>query len=159
MSLPANLEGFKAFMEAENFQTEIQKFEEEGVRQLLVNFGEERILQVRFFNEEADEKYPPLQLVLALPFVAKAEVAGDLSRLILLINEAIDYPGFSYHESNGVVFYRNVHLCQGNKIEKTLLETLLGALISCIDTFGEMIEEVGTGKKSLEEALKEAANL
>lgn len=96
-----------------------------------------------------------LQIFLSFPYECTAEHIHSVARLLLLLNKGLPFPAFGLSEVEGTIYYRHVLYCKNKALPTTLISSLLGMLLLYIDSLSPMIEQVASGKKGLQEVLKE----
>lgn len=171
----ASLQHIKNFLEHENFECELfKKTDDLPFDHLCIHFDTDKndrsyILQMKL--DEQSESYSKnstsdsseaqeitlsfLQLMLSLPFEVKAEQSSDVARLLFLINQGLELPGFEFSEVNQMIYFRYTLSSYTKKFHKVQLMTILGMILYSLDSFSEMIEEVAIGERSLEKTVKE----
>lgn len=115
------------------------------------------LLQIRVIEEDLAEaqqlfklpskpsKHHIVQLYCGLPFAVKPEHAGDVARLILLLNKSFGLPGFEFSEVDNLVYFRHVILAV-EQLDELILMIIIGNMMRYIDTFSLPLERVGVGK-------------
>lgn len=95
-----------------------------------------------------------LQMVAYLPYLLPEKTLGQTARLLHILNQELDMPGFGMDESEKLIFYRSVLPCLDGKIDEKLLAMSLGTTRIACDTFMHAIGLVAAGTTSLEDMLK-----
>lgn len=97
-----------------------------------------------------------LQILAFMPGMLKPGTAGDVGRLLHMLNKELDIPGFGMDETSGVVFYRWVLPALGQQIEEKLIETFLNSIQLVCKSFAPVILTVAFGGTTFEDVLKKA---
>ena len=92
-----------------------------------------------------------LHLISYFPYKFEKEIAGDLGRLLHILNKQIDMPGFCMEEKEGLVFYRTVLPCIDGNVSVDLLGLHMGAHKNVIEMCHRVIFGVASGQVKLEE--------
>lgn len=95
-----------------------------------------------------------LQLLVFIPTNLKKENAGDLARLLHLLNKELDVPGFGMDEQNKVIFFRVMMPILENQVNKTLLDAYLNSMQIVCNTFAPAVLAVNAGMAKFEDLLK-----
>jgi len=118
--------------------------------------GRPRAMQLQYVPVEASAHGDHLlQIVSTLPFQYNAGLAGDVARMILLVNKILELPGFGLSEADKACYYHYVHICPKGEINGPLLLDLLPTFIHYVDEFGPVIEDIASGNKTHQEAIEE----
>ncbi len=92
-----------------------------------------------------------LHLITYFPYQFEKVIAGDLGRLLHILNKQIDMPGFCMDEKEGLVFYRTVLPCIDGNVDINLLGMHMGAHKRVLEMCHRVIFAVASGKVKLEE--------
>lgn len=98
-----------------------------------------------------------LQLLAFIPSPLTKEIAGDMARLLHLLNKELDLPGFGMDELAGVIFYRVMIPIPQNKLEESVLDAFLNTFNQVCSTFSVPIQAIGSGAASLDDLLSKAS--
>jgi len=134
--------------------------------QLFVDLGADqrdrpRRLELMFLPHGDDLYF--LQLFVLLPPPLLPEFAGELARVLLLINANLPLPGFGMQEAEGWVYFRCIVPCGNRKLDpnidgEAILATTWVASYQ-LDQFGEVIEDVAGGACTAADATTRVAAL
>ncbi|WP_068469429.1 hypothetical protein [Candidatus Protochlamydia phocaeensis] len=168
-TIQTSLSSIGEYLNQAGYETIIQPpTEMNASEQLLVSLGQDvdgHPLVLHLFWTQGIEREPDsadtesidfLQFLLVPSFLATEAAMKDLTSLILNLNATLDMAGFGLYESERLVYYRYVHIC-----EKPMMaaEPVLAVVVS-IEFLIEMIlpslREVALGHKSLSQIQQEA---
>ncbi len=96
-----------------------------------------------------------LQIYATLPFEIKPDTRPALAMLLLNLNRYLPISGFGVDDGAGVVFCRHTLFCPGGEVDTRVLLEVLDLMVLFIRKHTEILEQVATGAKSLEDALAE----
>lgn len=161
-----NLKSIKDFLEKQEMKSSILPASKElPLDMLYVDLGLDEkdrnlILNIKIISEDFSESkglfelsksenaYNIIHLVAGLPFQIKPEYAGEVARLVLALNKSISLPGFEMTEIDHVVYFRNA-IMAGSELDELIFMTHISNIITHINIFSDIIEDVGEGRKSL----------
>ena len=84
----------------------------------------------------------------------KPGAAGDLGRLLHLLNKELDIPGFGMDEEAEVVFYRIMIPAIDNRVDTKVITRYLGSIEGLCMNFSPVIATVAGGAATFNEVLK-----
>ena len=105
--------------------------------------------------EEEDDNRDYLQFFVLLPLRFSPERAGDMSRLVAMINNTLPLIGFSISENQGWVFFRHMMLILDSKVDPAAVCENLTMIEYLIETFGRALDELSSGNKTLIQIVKD----
>ena len=99
-------------------------------------------------------EYHLVRFFMPMPFQIQEETMGEVSRLILFLNNSLELPGLELFEPYKSINYRYVLLSKGSSIDKRIILSLVGMIMMFVETLSGTLEEVGTGKLSFNEVIE-----
>lgn len=162
--LKADLKQIQVFLEQQGMKSVlILKSDGQPVDQLFVALGvdgKERdlVLQLKIIEEtlpEESQSVCTIHFFCALPFRVPEQHAGEVARLILLLNKSFGLPGFEFSEVDGVIYFRTV-VPAVKEVAESIVIVVIGNLMSNVDTFASTLEKVAEGKATLHDIVEAA---
>lgn len=158
----------EAFFKEEEFETffseasEEQPFDELFVELPTDHYPHPVVLQIRPLGvapvpneiEGSPTDLISWQFFIILPFPLKQEATVDTLRLINFLNSQLELGYFGWLEKGDFLFFRYVNLFSLSELDKVQLEAIIGTILLTLDGITPLLQEIATGKKSLEEFLK-----
>jgi len=127
---------------------------------LIALLGKERTLKITLRNEMTGdvfktEKTPlySLEFSAAFPFSVHVGAMKEVASLLHFINGELYMPGFHLDEAEGKILFR--HFNFSVSIDKTLVIGITGLILLYMDLYGNVIEEVASGKKTFNQIIEE----
>lgn len=172
----ATLTGLKAYFSSHGFDCDIlSQGEELKTEQLFVALGPDEkgrdlmlsirsaelplnqaLLQQEEKKQEEPKSYHLLQFACCFPFRVEEKAFGEMARMLFLLNQGLELPGFELSEAERIVYYRYVLPVVDKHIEEVLLISLFGTVDYLIKSFLPRLESIATGAKSAQELIDEA---
>lgn len=100
-----------------------------------------------------------MQLFLIFPYDCEKESIADVSRLLLMFNKSLPFPGFGLSEVDQKIYYRHSLYCDNGVVPGTLTCSLVGLLTLYLDSLSPMIKSIAVGKHQIYEVLEDALKL
>lgn len=122
------------------------------------------ILKHQLFNPEGEKQSPNdpksthfvLEYRTILPFPVQDKGVADTARFLCFINKSIDLPGFELDEVERVIFYRHAFMGKNDKVDAPSLMALIGNTMMLLDLFSPHIEQIASGKITMNELVDKA---
>jgi hypothetical protein len=116
----------------------------------------ERVVQCTIQAQELfDTKSQLYRLYYTFPFKVEALATAHMARLVSFLNTHQDFPGFSYDEVEGRIFFQYTQF----GLEKSQhLVAILGLFAITLSLFETPIQEIAEGRQSMNEFLEEIIN-
>lgn len=95
-----------------------------------------------------------LQLIAYIPYTLDSPRAGEMGRLLHVLNRELDLPGFGMDEAAGLLFYRCPIPTLDQQLDERLLKIYLVAVGIACELFIGVAEELRQGKSTLEGFIK-----
>jgi hypothetical protein len=114
----------------------------------------DRFLHISFvpMPEEADDILL-LQLYTTLPSEKKPEFMGNVEKLILALNNRVALGQFGIND--GAISFRHIQVStQKEPVTGEVFKAVMSLFVYMMDIYEETIEDVATGKESLESAIQ-----
>ncbi|MFT4554369.1 MAG: hypothetical protein ACI9S8_003020 [Chlamydiales bacterium] len=99
-------------------------------------------------------EYHLIRFFMPMPFQIKEETMGEVSRLLLFLNNSLELPGLELFEPYKSINYRYVLLSRGSTIDKRIVLSLVGMIMMFVETLSGTLEEVGSGKLTFTEVIE-----
>ncbi len=95
-----------------------------------------------------------LEFNMEFPFQFTSYTLFDITRLISFLNVSAEFPGFYVSEMDDVIGFRYIWVGDEMGVNHYLLLGIIGSVTVLRDLYLEVIEDVATGKRSLESVLE-----
>jgi hypothetical protein len=125
----------------------------------------ERILEITSQDQQLNQNladssaikdsYYRIQFHIPLAFKVQDLAIGQVSSLLLFLNQMLDFPGLELNELENQVSYRYILLAKDKGIDELLINSLIGIVLLILDLFTETIEYLAQGKSTFNELLEE----
>ncbi|MGF1562904.1 MAG: hypothetical protein ACFB3T_12085 [Geminicoccaceae bacterium] len=113
-------------------------------------------LDDELLDEEDDDDAVILLFSTILPYRAKPSSAGDLARLLMVVNRLLPIGAFGYIERDqGLYLAYPLTLLSRDALEGRVLEGVINRLIFAIESYNGLIEAVATGSKTADDVFAE----
>lgn len=95
-----------------------------------------------------------LQLIAFIPCNLKPTAAGDVARLLHLLNKELDIPGFGMDEGANLIFYRAMIPGHEKQIHEQTLTRYVHSIEQILKNFASLIAMIAFGASTFEEVRK-----
>lgn len=95
-----------------------------------------------------------LQLIAFIPCNLKPTAAGDVARLLHLLNKELDIPGFGMDEGANLIFYRAMIPGHEKQIQGQTLKRYVHSIEQILKNFASLIAMIAFGASTFEEVRK-----
>jgi hypothetical protein len=116
----------------------------------------QEMLQREGEPQEEPKNFHLLQFACCFPFRVEEKAFGEMARMLFLLNQGLELPGFELSEREKIVYYRYALPVVNKHIEEALLVCLFGTIDYLIKSFLPKLESIAIGAKSAQELIDEA---
>ena len=114
----------------------------------------ERIMEIRIRDQLVTPTYYQIEYITKLPFDVLDHAILDTARFTCFLNRSIDLTGFEFDEVQSELYFRHTLLGNKNKTDIRILHANLGAIILLLDLLSPNLEQVATGKATMNEIIE-----
>lgn len=104
--------------------------------------------------KDKEAEYHLIRFFMPMPFQIKEETIGEVSRLLLFLNNSLELPGLELFEPYKSINYRYVLLSKGSTLDKRIVLSIVGMVMMFVETLSGTLEEVGSGKLTFKEVIE-----